>query len=312
VKRALDDDAAVRDAAVGALSDMWFWDLTDDAIPPLTAALNRGANPKIRARAAQALHVLNRGPLMEAELAQLIKELADQDGFTRWNAARKLLACFRAEAAPAVPALSKLLKDPDSDVRRKAALALGVIGPEGKRAAPVLMEILKDDDALLDHPAAAFALGRLGQHGAVAVPVLVGALRAESDLTRGAAAAALGQIGPRARAAQPALRRALRDASQDVRTCGALALLQTGSQSREAIPVLVAALRFKDIKDMNEIDARLIRRVIRTLGSMGPFAKEAVPALLPLLKYEKYGFRWWAGQALRKIDPAAARKAGVH
>jgi HEAT repeat protein len=313
VQRALGDDEKVRDGALGALLDMKFWDLTAYAIPPLTLALNQRVSPKLSARAADALQLLNRGPHMEAERAQLIKELADKDGFTRWNAARKLHVHFRGGlAAPAVPALTKLLKDPDIAIRRKAALALGVTGARAKLAAPILIEILKDKESLLDHPAAALALGYLGPGGAIAVPVLVETLKAESDLVRGAAALALGRIGPRARPAQPALRRALRDTEQEVRTRAALALWLTGSQSRETIPVLVAALRFKDIKDVSEIDGRLMRLVIRTLGAMGPFAKDAVPTLLRLLKYEKHGLRWWAGQALMKIDPTAAKKAGVN
>jgi hypothetical protein len=52
-------------------------------------------------------------------------------------------------------------------------------------------------------------------------------------------------------------------------------------------------------------------RVFRALAEMGPQARPVVPALLELAKGEHEGVRWWARQALKKIDPTAARKAGL-
>ncbi len=45
--------------------------------------------------------------------------------------------------------MSEALKDPESNVRYRAAQALGRIGPEAKAAAPALKEALKDENELV-------------------------------------------------------------------------------------------------------------------------------------------------------------------
>jgi HEAT repeat protein len=44
------------------------------------------------------------------------------------------------DAAPAVPALVRALKDPEGLVRQRAAIALGSIGPGARDALPALKE----------------------------------------------------------------------------------------------------------------------------------------------------------------------------
>jgi hypothetical protein len=44
---------------------------------------------------------------------------------------------------------------------------------------------------------------------------------------------------------------------------------------------------------------------------MGPQAKAAVPALVGLLRFKEDGLSWWTTEALKKIDPVAAKKVGV-
>ena len=47
---------------------------------------------------------------------------------------------------PAIPALTKLLKDKDDAIRWAASWSLGNIGPEAEAAIPVLTELLRDDN----------------------------------------------------------------------------------------------------------------------------------------------------------------------
>jgi HEAT repeat protein len=56
------------------------------------------------------------------------------------------------DAAPAVPALTALLDDPDLGVRKAAARTLGQIGPEAKDAVPALMRNLFQQPLLQSPP----------------------------------------------------------------------------------------------------------------------------------------------------------------
>jgi HEAT repeat protein len=50
---------------------------------------------------------------------------------------------------------------------------------------------------------------------------------------------------------------------------------------------------------------------MRGLGNFGPNAQQAIPALLQLLSDLDVAVRFTATNALKKIDPEAAAKAGV-
>src|SRR5262249_42691298 len=66
-----------------------------------------------------------------------------------------------AEARPALPALVVALGDEDVVVRRRVAMALGMMGAEAKEAVPALTAALGDpSDAVRLHAAA--ALGEIG------------------------------------------------------------------------------------------------------------------------------------------------------
>ncbi|MFM7103468.1 MAG: HEAT repeat domain-containing protein [Verrucomicrobiota bacterium] len=73
---------------------------------------------------------------LEAELGKL-----GGDADAKVNALNEI-AQLGGQAAPAVPKLMELLKDPDPVVLRTAAYALGSIGPKAKAAIPALKAIL--------------------------------------------------------------------------------------------------------------------------------------------------------------------------
>ena len=82
----------------------------------------------------------------------------------------------------------------------------------------------------------------------------------------------------------------------------AAALWAIDQKSSKVLPVLLELLKDKDLR----------WATINLLGSLGPEAKPAVPALTKLLADEASFVRKAAGEALVAIDPDAARKAGVH
>lgn len=56
------------------------------------------------------------------------------------------IAQLGPDAAPAIPKLLPLLKDPDNIVRRNAAYVLGQIGPAAKAAIPELKAMMQTDN----------------------------------------------------------------------------------------------------------------------------------------------------------------------
>ena len=80
----------------------------------------------------------------------------------KWMAPRRTEAVLllHASGALAVPTLTSTCGDPDPDVRRASAWALGEIGPEAKAAIPALEKLL--EDAVIDVcPLAAAALKKI-------------------------------------------------------------------------------------------------------------------------------------------------------
>jgi HEAT repeat protein len=283
--------------------------------------------PRVRLIAIEALGEI--GPGAKEAVPVLTDLLKEDDGLVRLQAAASLWRITGRQAA-ARPVLMATLQDERAEGRALAAQTLGEIGPEAKEAVPVLVRIAKDRRAGLERPAAALALWRIARH-ASAVPALVecikgrdeavrhnasvdlgrlgpGAKAAVSALTdnleagEAVAAAALGEIGPEARAAVPALHKARTSRNAILRVDAALALWRI-----EKAEAALATWReaFKDKQKHIRI------RSAEALARVGEGAKGTVPALIEALADRSLLVQDAAGEALKKIDPEAARKAGV-
>jgi HEAT repeat protein len=172
----------------------------------------------------------------------------------------------------------------------------------------------------------------LKEGGRVAVPVLAEVLQKEpNDEARWKAADLLGQAGPAARespAAQTALVSALKDDSSHVRAVAATAIASIGPIGQDAIPALqdmlstpecLPALRalarygadaasaiekiFVLLK--KESDSEIRWNAARTLGKIGPPAKEAAPQLIAALNDPDALVREHAAESLGDIGPQA-------
>lgn len=238
-------------------------------------------------------------------LPVLIDALADND--LRLDATEALRqidpgAATRAgvdrTTAADLPALARAVTSANrsADSRRRAAAMLGQLGAE---AVPALTAVLGDEAV---RQSAVEALGTIGKP---AVIPLAGKLKDAAAATRESAALALGRLGADAREAVPALAALLQDRDRDVRRAVCVALEAIGPDAERAVPALVKVLRSKDAEPVQ-------LAAIKALVRAGPEAKaDVVAALLAAIKEGNYGVKTLAGSALKKVDAAAAEKAGV-
>src|SRR5262249_11653801 len=188
----------------------------------------------------------------------------------------------------------------ESSVRTAAARALGQVGPDAKPAIAALDKALRDPDVGVRRQASA-ALSHVGK-GAVAK--LIQTLSAKGPEGRWDAIVALEHIGPEAKAAVPELTEMLTAREPFLRWEAATALGRIGSAAKSAVPELTKLLR--------DTDPVVRRSAATALGDLGPEAKSAFELLQQLHKSDRSSdVQDAAAEALWKIDPGAAKKAGV-
>jgi HEAT repeat protein len=105
-----------------------------------------------------------------------------------------LSGCGQARPAMAGGKWAAALRDPDAQVRRKAAFTLGNIGPSDPAGLPALLGALSDADAGV-RGAAILALVKFGAAAREAVPTLTRLQKQDPDArVRGYAARALEKL----------------------------------------------------------------------------------------------------------------------
>jgi HEAT repeat protein len=203
-----DEDWFVQLAAAQALQNLG--ERARPAVPALAWAVTPRDTVKdfrpVRCGAAMvALSRINpRAKELEGALSLIVRNLLEDErrgSFGARATGARLLGDCGAVALPVVPAVVKLLKDPEADVRVAAAEALLKIAPEkqGEAALAVLAEALKSPDLLI----------------------------------RLRAAEALAGLGPQAKGTLPALRTALQDPEPEVRLAAREAVKRLGANERE-------------------------------------------------------------------------------
>jgi len=191
----------------------------------------RDPRPEVRARAAEALALIDAPQAVEP----LIAALGDDHAGLRRAAAASLGALGNRRA---VEPLIRLLADADANVRMAAVESLGRLGRLGQQPAVAKIIPLAEDDDPAMRVKAAEALGRLADRRAT--DVLVKNLTHADARVRLAAAKALQQVKD-ARALQPLLEFLKRDEPEPgVRQSAIMALGATGD--RRATDPLTAIL----------------------------------------------------------------------
>jgi HEAT repeat protein len=269
------------------------------AVPDLTDLLTDGVS---RAEAAVALVRIDPDQAKEA-VSLLVKDLQGEDEKQRQTA---VLAVARLGAAAqpatdtlvtllrdrlltkteienlreiwaaALPGLSELLKDPNTDCRKRVLFALGQIGPAAHTALQPLMAALSDrDDAV--RAGAALVLQSIGPKASAAVPALIVNLQARSPEVRYRTASALGHIEAGAKEACRPLLECLLDPEEQVRYAAALSLGRIDPHFTEAVSALRDAL--------NDASPMVRLAAIDSLSRIEPAAsKDAGPVLVALCR----------------------------
>ena len=212
---------------------------------------------------------------------------------------------LRHHAAPAVPALIDAVKSPDAQESRAALLALQMIGPPARAAAPAVLAVLKDANRPpQDRRVALGFFERVGPGGKAAVPTLIDLVKDKKQpVFHQQAIHVLGQIGPAAREAVPTLREVLKTGAVFDRYRAAEALAWIDVEGDSAARALGEMLQAEDVRK-----STLVPTIIYAIPS-GPAGKEAVPALVEGLKSPGASARQNYILALRRIGPAAKEAA---
>ena len=218
-----DKDAAVRQQVIQALHT--FPPNDKVILPALTAALRDG-DAHVRAGAASGL-----GRYGLKAIPALQEALKDKDAAVRLNAVlgvsqlgtqqrvfpllppslkdsdpkvrQTAVAALGRFGVPAVPLLIEAMRDPDTEVWRRAMEVLKDMEAPNRLLQPPLLKAIKNDDASI-RQGAAYAMARFG---ADAVPPLLEAMKDPDPSVQWAAVDTLDTIGPPAKKAVPALAR---------------------------------------------------------------------------------------------------------
>jgi hypothetical protein len=194
------------------------------------AGLLKQKDMRVRLAALDILEAL--GPCAAPAAPAVVKELADNNRFVRWAAARALAKIGPADAEHAVPALTQLLRDADCDLQTSAAVALAAYGPAARPAVLPLTAALASESPAL-RVAALDALDRLGPDAEPALAAIRDALEDRDTQVRQSAARLLGKFGPSARDALNSLRSRLDDSNPAVRTAAQEAMRRIAEPNKD-------------------------------------------------------------------------------
>lgn len=179
------------------------------------------------------------------------KDLDSADSRVRADAARTLggwyLSLNDAQDRPPdeilVQRLTRLLYDPDTNVRASAAQGLAFLGPRAKKAVPSLIELVKkNDDAIVD---AIITLGSIGPAATESVPHLLESIQ-KNRRAKSVGLQSLGLMAPEDKRTLKALEKGLEEEDALVRTTAAATLGYIGPPAASAIPALKKAANDDD------------------------------------------------------------------
>lgn len=191
--------------------------------------------------------------------------LNPEEGSERIELAFTGFVILGSNAAPAIPALTRIAEDPLAPGRLHAIRAPLALGPP---AVPALTNLLAGAGPAGIRTELRAGLGRMGADAQAAIPVLIRDTASPDVVVAGQSAGILGMIGQQPERVVPVLIRALDDRRDFVRQCAAFALGKYGDAARPAVPKLQTLLT----------DTPPVQAVARqTLQSIAPEALTDAP-----------------------------------
>jgi len=193
----------------------------------------------------------------------------------------------------------------NSDPRSEASYALGEIGSAARPALPVLEALTKVSDLpsswYVNMASKAAVIKIKGE----SLDPYIEELRDTSDITRWYPKALLvGQFGTNAAGAVPLLLASLNPTNHSlVHGHALIALGQIRSQPEVCVPAIASFLSAPSVSSR--------QKAIGALLHFGPAARSATPQIVQSLADSDPWTRQRATNALKRIDPEAARRAGI-
>lgn len=276
-----------------ALLGLFYWSNTGPrAVPGLIHQL-KDEDMTARILAAQWLSKL--GPEAVEAIPPLIDlALHDPNQDTSAAAATAIRALDLQASREVVHGSLPMLWDSTPDIRRKACVVLGSLGPVAKPAVASLITMLDDTDPSVRERAVG-ALGSIGIPQDKIIAALRKALRDEVPTVRYRAAAQFAFNVPVTVEAVSALMELRTDEDKAVGALAQIALERTGRIENEDVRSLVSLLGRPGEKAY----------ALQQLAQMGPEASDAAPVLTSVLKDRLALNRYLAAEALRAIGPNA-------
>jgi len=267
------------------------------AVPVLVGLLLNN-EPNVKETAIEALGKIG----LAARMA--VPELKESLNGRPWVRINSALALWRiSRSTEGMSVLFSGLQSGDLWIRDLSLQKLGEIGPlAAEGTVPYIRKLLSENNQQLKR-AALQVLRKMGDGGKAAVPELIGVLKTNNLDTdvRDIATEILGSFGPAATDAVPVLAEALNSKFANYQEPAGTTLAAIGLP---AVPALIEALKSGN--------SGTRASAAKALGKIGPAAKEAMPALISLLKSKdsRY-FQQPLRDVLNTIDPAVKPTDGV-
>lgn len=285
------------------------------AVPVLAWVLtNNQSSTAARLGAAGVLTAI--GPKAAEAVPALILALSDKEPGVQQKAA-ETLQHLGPTASNAVPALVATMRDPDPGTRGWAVLAAGAIGTDAAQVVPVLLGLFHDPDANV-RSAAVNVVGweaeKLGPEARIAaLRALLAQLDDSDPVVRGAVHTRIGGYVADVPAIMPELLKSAGSPNQKAQEVaeGMLTMYVEYRQTKRVVGPVTPELVAHFEAALSETNVFRRRNGVRMLALLGPEAKQSEPALLKALKDPDTDVAARAGEALKRIDPAAAARAGV-
>lgn len=263
------------------------------AVPGLIEQL-KDEDTTARILAAQWLAKL--GPDAKGALPALVDlALHDPNQDTSAAAATSIRTLDLQASRDVVTGYLPALWDANPEVRRKACVVLGSLGPVAKPAVASLITMLDDTDELV-RERAVDALGTIGIPQTDVIAALTKAMHDQASIVRERAAAQFAFNIPVTVVSVSTLMELRNDPDKAVASLAQTALERADHKEDADVRNLVTLLERPGEKDY----------ALQQLAQLGPDAAEAAPVLMAILKEDSLALnRYLAAEALRAIGPAA-------